>query len=346
MKVLIVNPSFWIYGGAERVIVKLANYLTDHNHQCTILTTQMIQEVRKDIKETRLIFTKNVEEMAEWLGKIHQDFDVINYHNDPVQLLHFGKKTKSVWMCNEPPQICLDGRDLSTEQKDAVKFIQKVIVADKFNQDRFKKIYGMDSEIINYGVDYKFWQKGDGEKFRKKHEIPKDAFVITQVGFIHPMKNQMRTIKIFQEVKKKIPNAKLVLAGYETPHKMRLEDYIFENNLQADIIFTGLVPQEEVRDIYHGSDIALFPIKEQGGWLSIFDAMACGLPVYVSEEATCSSILKEANIGCVCETDEDFVHAIITNKDQKINHAEWVKENLSWDKFCEKMLEAFDVPHI
>lgn len=338
MKILICNPSLWIYGGAERVIVKLANYLTNHNHTCTILTTQMLPEIRKDLIETRLILCKDIKEIADWIDKIHQDFDVINYHNDPVQLLHFGKKTPAVWMCNEPPSFCLDGGELPKDQKEVIKFIQKIVVADKFNQDRFKKIYDRDSEIINYGVDYKFWQKGDGEKFRKKYDL-KDAFVMTQVGFISPMKNQMRTIKIFQEVKKKIPNAKLVLAGYETPHKMQLEDYIFENNLQEDIIFTGFVSQEEVRDIYHGSSLAIFPIKTQGGWLSIFDAMACGLAVYVSKEATCSSILKEAKIGTVCETDEDFVNAVNVKVE---NNSKWVKENLSWDKFCEKMLGVFN----
>ena len=121
---------------------------------------------------------------------------------------------------------------------------------------------------------------------------------------------------------------------------MQLEDYIFENNLQADVIFTGFVSQEELRDIYHGSDVALFPIKTQGGWLSIFDAMACGLPVYVSEEATCSSILTREKVGYVCEKDEDFVKFISYTLKQ-IN-SEWVKENLSWDKFCKKMEEVYE----
>ena len=219
MKILIINPSFYVYGGAERVIVKLANYLTEHNHQCTILTTKMLPEIRKDLIETRLIFCNDIPDMAEWLNKIHKDFDVINYHNDPVQLLAFGKKTPSVWMCNEPPQTCLDGKELPIDQKEVVrKFIKKVVVADEFNQKRFKEIYGVDSEIINYGVDYDFWKKGDGSKFRKKYEL-KDEFVLVQSGFIHPMKNQMRTLNIFKKIKEKIPNAKLILAGYETPYK-------------------------------------------------------------------------------------------------------------------------------
>lgn len=340
MKILIVNPSFWLYGGAERVIVKLANYLTEHNHQCTILTTQMVPEVRKDLIETRLIFCKDIPEMANWLDKIHKDFDVINYHNDPVQLLAFGKKTPSVWMCNEPPQICLDGKELPDNQKEVVrKFIKKVVVADKFNQERFKKIYDMDSEIINYGVDYEFWQSGDGRKFRKKYELADNHFVMTQVGFIHPMKNQFRTLSIFKDIKHKIPEAKLILAGYETPHKMQLEDYIFENNLQADIIFTGFVSQEELRDIYQGSNLGLFPIKSQGGALSIFDAIASGLPVIVSSEAGCSSIIEENKLGFVEDFDKNIMD-IHNNK--QADHRKWIKDNLSWDKFCEKMVKVLE----
>jgi len=353
MKILILHPSFWVYGGAERVIVKLANYLTEHNHTCTILTTQMIPEVRKDLIETRLILCKNIAEMNEWYNKIHKDFDITNFHNDPVQLLSFGKKTPSVWLCNEPPQACLEGKTLPDNLKEAVKkFINKVIVADKFNQERFKKIYDMDSTIIPYGVDFDFWQKGADyqssqylhKKFREKYGLKSDDFVMTQVGFIHPMKNQAKTIQIFKEIKDKVPNAKLILAGHKTPYKQELEDFIFKNNLQADIIFTGLISQEEIRDLYHGSNLAIFPIKSQGGWLSIFDAMACGLRVYVSKEATCSSILAENNLGCVCDTVEDFVHAIIQNKGNKhsTDDLEWVKANLSWDKFCEKMLEVFN----
>lgn len=340
MKILIVNPGFWLYGGAERVIVKLVNYLTEHNHQCTILTTQMILEVRKDLIETRLILCRDIREMADWLDKIHEDFNIINYHNDPVQLLAFGKKTPSVWNCNEPPQTCLDGKELPIDQKEIVKFIKKVVVADKFNQERFKKIYGVDAEIINYGVDYNFWQKGNGEKFRKKYELDKDDFVMTQVGFIHPMKNQFRALSIFKDIKTKIPNAKLVLAGYETPHKMQLDDYIFANNLQADVIFTGFVSQEEIRDIYHGSNLALFPIKSQGGWLSIFDAIACGLPVIVSSEATCSSILEEEQLGYVEDWDNNIME--IYNGRTNISRKTFIRDNLSWNKFCEKMVKVYE----
>lgn len=304
----------------------------------------MIQEVRNDLIETRLITCENIQEMAIWLDKIYKDFDVINYHNDPVQLMAFGKKIPSVWLCNEPPSQWLSEGTLPENQKDVVrKFIKKVIVADKLNQERFKEIYNIDSEIINYGVDYDFWQKGNKERFLKKHEI--DVPIISQVAWIHPMKNQKETLKIFNLVHQQFPNIILVLSGPETNYKQELEDYIFGNDLQGNVIFTGFISQEEIRDLYKASSVILQPIKSQGGSLAVFDAMASGCPVVVSNEATCSSILKENKLGYVGRTEEmaDYIIKLLGGKEkQDIKKQKEFVKKMSWDKFCEKMLEVFN----
>jgi glycosyltransferase involved in cell wall biosynthesis len=342
MKILIVYPNFWIYGGGERVIVRLANYLTDHYHQVTILSQMMCDAVRKDIKDARLIFAKNLPEMAQWIKKIHADFDVINYHNDPVQLLSFGVRTPGVWMCNEPPQVWLETGKLDERQKDIVrKFIKRVVVADEFNQKRFEDLYGADSTIIPYGIDYEFLQKGDGEKFRRKYEIDERDFVITQIGFIHPLKNQMQTIKTFKEVKDQLGQAKLILAGYDKlPYTKEVKDFMFKNNLQADVIFTGVIPYEEIRDLHQATNVFFAPIKSQGGWLSIFDSLACGNHTIVSEEATCASILKENKLGDVGNYEKNILRCQEVGP-QMQHYMDWVKENLSWDKFSEQMLKVF-----
>jgi len=343
MKVLIVNPSFWIYGGAERLIVHLANYLTEHFNPNTILTTGMIPEIKKDLKETRIIETKTIDKFFYFLDKIYEDFDVINFHNDPAQLGSFAKRKANVWMCNEPPQKWLETGKLDKKEKEAVqKFIKKIVVADEFNKERIKQIYNREAKVINYGIDKDFLKEGDGKKFRKEYSIEDSDFVISQVGFIHPMKNQERTVKIFKNIKNKIPNAKLVLAGYDKieSYKRKLQDYIFENNLQADIIFTGFIDYNKIRDLYHASDVLVQPIKSQGGWLAVFEAMSIGLPVIVSKEMTASKILEENKIGFV-EDFEKNLEKIYKEKFRDKKGQEWVHQNLSWDKFCKEMVNTF-----
>lgn len=338
-KVLIINPDFHIDGGAERVIVRLANYLTDKNIEVCILTCGMIPEIKCQIKEARLIISKDFAEMSRDFQIICKDFDAINIHNTPCELLPYSRKLNTIWMCNEPPKFNGETCDISDSEKSIVKkFIKKVVVADEFNQKRFKEIYDMDSEINNYGIDYDFFNKGEPKNIIDKYHL-QNNFVITQVAFIHQTKNQLRTINIFREIKSKIPNAKLILAGLETKYKELVEKRIIMRGLKDDVIFTGHLPRNEIRDLYHASDIIMQPCKAQGSWLSVFEAMSAGKPVIISKEMTASSILEKEDIGFV----EGFVkHTLEIKKGKLKDNSEWVKNNLSWKKYCDKMLEVFE----
>ena len=54
---------------------------------------------------------------------------------------------------------------------------------------------------------------------------------------------------------------------------------------------------------------------------------------------TASSILEKENIGYV----EGFVkNTINIKKGHSRDDSEWVKNNLTWKRFCDKMLEVFN----
>jgi len=340
MKILIVNPSCWIYGGAERVIVELANWLTEHHHSVTLLTTQISKEMLEDLKNTRMVIAESFGDLHDFIQNAAHEFDVINVHNEPGYLSVFPKKRNVVWSCNEPPH--LEHPNPTDVELECVRNF-KVVVADQFNADRFEKLYNIKPKIIPYGIDYDFYSgEVDVEKCDKiMEEYNIDyGFNILQVGFLADTKNQLRTIEIFKKVKDNIPEAKLILAGQ--PVKEYAEEVrkkVAEYGLLQDVIITNFVDRETIKCLYNISNVALFPIKSQGGWLSVFEAMSAGVPVFVSEEATCSSMLRENGIGTVCKTDEEFVEAL--SRDTADNAQEWVKENLTWDKYCEAMLEYY-----
>jgi len=331
MKILIINPSLWIYGGAERVISQLANYLTDRHHEVSILCYQICPEFRHSLKEARIIECKDISELCDFAKQITDDFDAINIHNEPGYLTLFPKKANVTWMCNEPPH--LDNPIPTKEEIQAVKDF-KVIVADEFNKKRLDELYNVNSKIIPYGIDYEFFNDNPN-KIKKNKE---KTFI--QVGWIADTKNQLRTIEIFKRLKVYYPEAKLILVGKALPDYLKqVRDKIAEYNLMGDIEWIDFTSREQVRDLYHQSHVALFPIKSQGGWLSVFEAISAGLPTYVSEDATCSSIVKATGTGYVCSTDNDFIENVVhENHDRNYN---WIKENLTWDNYCESMLEEF-----
>lgn len=375
MKVLIVHPHMSLYGGAELVIVKLANYLTKNGIENAILTLSILDEIKKDLKGTKLIIPKGRKEekkgifkflnftsetllLRKYVHKHRKKYDVVNVHNFPAEYAIFPFVKNTVWMCNEPPMqlylmsnLKFPTNTVAWMTKKFDKFLVKnyikySIVADEFNAERFEKIYGIEPEIINYGIDYEFFSNGKRENVEKKFDL-KNNFVLIQVGTLTPLKNQMESIKVVEKLRGKIPNIKLLLVGWsEKKYKYFLENYIREKKLDKHIVFTGHLSREVIRDLYKACDVALFPIKSQGGWLSPFEALCTGIPIIVSPFITSSNIIEENGIGMVTDNFFKSVMGVYKNKKEfgKIADSgkKWVKENLTWDRFSKQMLEVFE----
>jgi glycosyltransferase involved in cell wall biosynthesis len=381
MRVLIVHPRINVYGGAELVIVKLANYMTELGIDNALLTTSISPEVENElkgteiiIKETKEVFNKKIpfsEIFALYRGvrENASNFDLINVHNYPAELSVFRCNKPVVWMCNEPILYLMLEQFSSFSRKSIPKtislfcskimlralfelekfivknYIDYVCVADNFNAKRFKKIYGFEPEIINYGIDCEFFAKGNKNKILSEYGLYNN-FIVLQVGWIQPFKNQMESLRTVEKLREKIPNIKLILVGFEDrEYRMILDRYIKKNNLEQYVIFTGHLNREKIRDFYHACDVLLHPVKPQGGWLVPFEALCARKPIVVSPEMTASDIIKREGIGMVTTDFAGAIWDIYNNPNKYVKMVErgqmWVRENLNWNKFCENMVKIF-----
>jgi glycosyltransferase involved in cell wall biosynthesis len=374
LKILIVNPHLHLYGGADLVIVKLANYLINQGIETSILTLSISEKVRNELKGVEIIipgkqqgykksalsFIKEGFILWNYIRKNGKKYDVINIHNFPAEFSAFLCKKPTVWLCNEPPGIWpeMQTRKLSifkkilyrlaleSEKIIVKKYINKICVADEFNHVRLNRLYNIKGFINNYGIDYDFFSQGSAKAAKEKFNLHKN-FIILQVALVIPFKNQLESIKTIEKLKDKIPNIKLVLAGGETKpdYSKEIKKYIKEHNLEKYILFTGNISREVVRDLYKAADVSLSPIKSQGGWLAPFEAISAGLPIIVSKNITCGNIIQREKIGTVTDNYTDAVLDVYKNpeKHKKITRAGqvFVKSTLTWDNFSEKMLESF-----
>jgi len=351
-KILIINPEFYVYGGAERQIVFLANWLTDHNYSTTLLTSgNIVPELRRDLKETRIISSPSRQEMFAIAQNICKKFNIINPHNHPAELMTIPYKTPVVWQCNEPPIQILEGGDIPDIEKDAVrKYVNKAVVISDFEKERFKKVYGFEP-IVNYPGLTSFPRFGRGWTKPKDRFGLKKNFVLIQAGMYTFTKNQIKTVEIFADVKKKIPNAKLVLIGYDKlPYKFEVDSKINELGLGDDVITLGYLKDDrEMRDLYHMAKIHIAPVREhQGGWMTHFQALMVGRPAIISSDFTAKTLAEKHNLGTVIDVD-DFAKEIIKIHDNYEKYkkdaekaGKWLKENITWKRFCEKYGEIFD----
>ena len=69
MKIMIIQPSIYMYGGAERQIVKLANHLTWNNHMVTIFTTGAVKDFKRDLHDARVYETGTFDKLVKRRGR-------------------------------------------------------------------------------------------------------------------------------------------------------------------------------------------------------------------------------------------------------------------------------------
>jgi glycosyltransferase involved in cell wall biosynthesis len=371
MRVLIVHPKMTFYGGAELLVVRLANYLTRQGVANAVLTTVMAPEIEQDFKGTRLIYPTAMRQetirftnfprivlcLHQALSRHVDHYDVINPHNFPANLALFLLNRPCVWMCNEPPEIALDFEQagpgtprrfflrllIAWDRQVVRKYVRNAVVADGFNRDRFEKIYGFKPSVIHYGIDHEFFADGPSQRTEKRS----DTFNVLHVGVLTRFKNQMESVTTVQKLKRVIPNIRLVLAGLGTGSYLAcLRDYINEKGLEDNVHITGHLNRYQLRDLYHSCDVLLHPIKPQGGWLSPFEALSARLPIVVSSEMTASELISKNNLGVVTRDYASALLEIYRDREEHARRAEeraqWVKDHLTWDHFCQKMLESFE----
>jgi len=211
-------------------------------------------------------------------------------------------------------------------------------VADKFNSRRFFDIYNVVPRIIPYGIDYEFFSQAE-------HNPDREYFTVMQVGTISRYKNQIATIEAVGEAKKTIPNIRLWLIGNvsEVDYKNEVEQKIRDCGLAGDVVFEPHVERGHLRYLYSKADVLLHPVKEQGGWLSPFEAISAGCPVIVSNELTCSDMIDNNELGLVARDYVKALKLVYEYPSIKNYHARnWVRDNLTWDSFGESVIKYFE----
>ncbi len=348
--ILLANPHVLLYGGAERQIVELSNYLTQKNHKVTIMTTVACEEFKKNLKEARIYETGgNERNLMESINKVAHKFQIYNCHNHPCELMmYYNQKVPTVWQCNEPPGYVLEGNPVNPNERAYVeRTCSKVMVITDFDKARFRSLYGFDP-VVNYpGIRYDYF--AEDVKVRNTLNM-KDNFVITQAGYFTWTKQQDKTVEIFAEVKKEIRNAKLVLVGYNAwakqyPYVAKVHKKIEELGLEDDVFVNDyLSGDENLRNIYKQTSIFLNPCLSQGAYATSFEAICAGVPTIVSNDFVASSLISDNKLGFVSsQTTGEYINKIMyiyenqnKVKDDTLANRGWIKENLTWKKFGEK----------
>ena len=143
---------------------------------------------------------------------------------------------------------------------------------------------GLKFNILNNAIDTKQYQYSEKVRTAYREELGLgDSLVIGHVGRFNPPKNHRFLIEIFDKLKQKNTNVKLLLVG-DGDGRGKIEDLVKEKNLQEDIKFLGM--RDDVYNILQAMDVFVMPSLHEGLPVTGVEAQASGLPCVFSDTIT------------------------------------------------------------
>lgn len=205
--------------------------------------------------------------------------------------------TRSIALPNYPVAYCEWGKDemLKWDRRNyRLKFNFKP-TKDAQSTPAVIEMPSLDSRIkvIPHGVDlntFKILPESDRKSFREKFfggMVKDDTYLVINVSRNQPRKDLTRTLKVFSEFKKKVPNAHLYLhckledAGGsidEMARNFKLvpgQDYSVPKDFSANSGFTV----EIVNQIYNAADLCITTTLGEGWGFITTEAMATRTPI-------------------------------------------------------------------
>jgi glycosyltransferase involved in cell wall biosynthesis len=129
---------------------------------------------------------------------------------------------------------------------------------------------------------------------RHNYGLGDKPYLIT-VGTLQPRKNYRMLIRAFRPVAARWPH-NLVIAGNKGWLYDDVLSEVERQGLQGRILFTGFVDDDDLPALYSGAALFVFASLYEGFGLPPLEAMACGVPVLVSNASCLPEVVGEAAV--------------------------------------------------
>ncbi|MCO6452412.1 MAG: glycosyltransferase [Caldilineales bacterium] len=156
---------------------------------------------------------------------------------------------------------------------------------------------------IPTGIDVQRFQSGDGGLIRQKYDL-EQATVLVSVSRLADEKNVKTLLRAAASVMKSNSAVWLLLIG-DGPQRKDLEGLAESLGIARRVIFTGLIPFDEVPNYLHAGDVFCYAsITETQGLVTV-EAMAAGLPIVAVGASGTSDEVSDGREGLLTANDPD-----------------------------------------
>lgn len=177
--------------------------------------------------------------------------------------------------------------------------------------------YGMQAPIsvVPSGISLQqHFQRITAEERREKRGslgIAEEDQVLINLGRLGGEKNLGELLELFAEARKQNDSLKFLIVG-DGPAREELEEQAKALGVGQHVIFTGMVPPNEVQNYYQLGDVFVSASTSETQGLTYIEAAANGLPLLCRQDDCLADVLQEGENGYEYTNAEEFLHAIDT----------------------------------
>ena len=150
---------------------------------------------------------------------------------------------------------------------------------------------------------------GTRSAMRRELGIGEDDQVLLNLGRLGGEKNLQELLELFAEARKQYDNLKFLIVG-DGPAREGLEKQAKELGVAEHVIFTGMVPPQEVQKYYQLGDVFVSASTSETQGLTYIEAAANGLPLLCRQDDCLADVLREGQNGYEYTSADEFLHAI------------------------------------
>jgi glycosyltransferase involved in cell wall biosynthesis len=178
--------------------------------------------------------------------------------------------------------------------------------------------------------------------------IPGDAFVVIYTGKLVVYKHVHLLVDAFLRLAQQYANVLLILVGFhDEAYVQSIKQRIVTTSASERVRWLPGVPNRELYRHFSAADVAVWPAEHT---ISILEAMACALPVIVSDEPRSADEVGYGN-GLVFQKGNvaELVHALeslISNRQKARNMGQKglqaVQEHYNWETVAKQFLRLYE----
>ncbi len=360
--------------GIKQVVEELAKRQTAKGHEVHVYTSDWDKNKRIKVKEevingVHVHRCKHLFRVANFVTiwpsvffrLLKEDFDIVHSHafgHPHFALASFASKIKNI------PHIhtthcpwtnayrSLAGRmgvflSYNLFSRIALKFTDNIIAITPWETKFIEKYGGQKNKIviIPNGVSELFFRKIKNNDFKRKNKINR-RFVLF-FGRLNITKGPEKFVEIAKLILKERSDVFFVIRGPDEGMKKSVEKLIGKE--RKILLLPETRDRKEVVKMYQAAEIYVMPSYREGLPLTLFEAMASGLPVVASPVQGIPYEINEDNGFLVKYGDnKKFAEKILKLLDNKNLRERLSKNNLkkskkySWDSIFKRTLQIYE----